>query len=103
MRCLLCGNDPGNNPQFGGYCIRCFGLNKTFDTLIEENPDAAYNWAIGKALDLAGGITGVEPGSAFIEIKEGELGVRTVEKIRTKVARYVPPELRENDGRKEDK
>lgn len=77
----------------GSKCEDCRGLEHSFGVLLLKNKDAAYNWAIQKSLDLAGDITGVEPGSSYITVEEGE-PMGTVEKVKTTVARYVPPELK---------
>jgi len=70
--------------------------------LVARNKEAAYNWALSKVLDLAGDITGVKPGDSFLEVENGELGIRTVNKIKTTIARDVPPELRNNDGQEKE-
>lgn len=102
MRCLTCKGPLDSGVDGGGDCVRCFDLNSAFASLARDNRDAAYNWAMQKALDLAGDITGIEPGSAYIEAVDGELTLKTVERVKTKVARYVPPELRNDDEKKED-
>ncbi len=96
MSCLLCKRSLTKDDK-DGYCWRCRILNSTFEMLIDANKEAAYNWALSKALDLAGDITGVEPGSAMLEIEDGELGLRTVKKVHTQVARSIPLELQSDD------
>jgi len=102
MRCLTCKGPLDSGVDGGGDCVRCFDLNAAFNSLARDNPDAAYNWAMQKALDLAGDITGIEPGSAYVTVEDGEPQLHTVDRVKTTVARYVPPELRKNDGRKEE-
>lgn len=99
MPCLLCIG-PLCELDDGAFCFRCSELKRNFKSLTESRPKIAYNWAIEQALNLAGDITGVEPGSAMLEIEDGELGLRTVKKVHTQVARSVPPELQDNDERK---
>lgn len=95
MLCIICNCEFENNHSaHGRLCIECLKLEMLFIRLITKNRDSAYNWAMQKALDLAGNITGIEPGSAYIKVEDGKLTIETVEKVKTTVARYVPPELK---------
>lgn len=101
MPCLLC-KEPLCDLDVGAFCLRCSELKRQFEKLARSHPKIAYNWAMEKALNLAGDITGIEPGSAMLEIEDGELNLRTIKKVRTQVARSIPPELQKDDGQNKE-